>query len=282
MMAKQMLSECPLAPGIDVASPKARTYAVLFALKPGDRVARAVEVAIAGLILLNVGALVLESVEPIRSSIGKLLLAIEVTTVVAFTLEYVLRMWSVTVARDYQRPVVGRLRYSLTFFALVDLVSILPLYATMVGANLKVVSAARMLRLFKLGRYSTAMQSLVAVFVDKRREMFAAMLILVSLLLLASCGIYLVESEAQPEVFGSVPESLWWSVITITAVGYGDVTPVTPMGKAFTGVIALLGVLAVAIPTGIVSAGFFEEFRGRSLPARCPHCGKSMNSESGA
>ena len=250
----------------------------MFILTPGDRLARTVEGAIAALILVNVAALVLESIEGVRTSFGTALLAIEIATVAIFTVEYLLRAWSITAARDYQRPVMGRLRYALTFFALVDLISILPLYATFVGANLKVVSAVRMLRLFKLARYSSAMQSLIAVFVGKRREVFAAMLILVSLLLLASCGIYLAEGDAQPEAFGSIPQSLWWSVVTVTTVGYGDVTPVTSVGKAFTGVIALLGVLAVALPTGIVSAGFIEEFKRRSLPTRCPHCGESTNS----
>jgi voltage-gated potassium channel len=278
MNSSQWSGDCPLAPGVDPTSVRARVYTTLFVLTPGDRLARTVEAIISVLILVNVAALVLESIEEVRTSFGTALLTIETATLAIFTVEYLLRAWSITAARDYQRPVMGRLRYLLTCFALVDLISILPLYATLVGANLKVVSAARMLRLLKLGRYSSAMQSLTAVFVGKRREVFAAVLILVSLLLLASCGIYLAESDAQPEAFGSIPKSMWWSVITITTVGYGDVTPVTTMGKVFTGIIAVVGLLAVAIPTGIVSAGFFEEFKRRSLPTRCPHCGESMTS----
>ena len=267
----------PLAAGVDPRSIRARVYMALFVLTPGDRLARTVEGVIAALILLNIAALVLESIESVRTSFGTALLAVEIAMVAIFTVEYLLRVWSITAARDYQRPVTGRLRYVFSFFALIDLVSILPLYATLVGANMKVVSAVRMLRLFKLARYSSTMQSVIAVFVNKRREFFAAMLVLVSLLLLASCGIYLAESDAQPEAFGSIPQSLWWSVVTVTTIGYGDVTPVTEVGKAFTGVVALLGLLAVALPTGIVSAGFFEEFKSRSHPTSCPHCGRSIN-----
>ena len=269
--------EAALAPGVDPQSVRARVYRALFVLAPGDRAALILEGIIAALILVNVAALILGSIEQVRASNGPTLAIIEITTVALFTLEYVLRAWSITAAQGYQRPVIGRLRYLVTFFALVDLISILPLYASLIGANLKVVSAARMLRLFKFGRYSSAMQSLVAVFVAKRREVLASMLILTTLLLMASCGIYLAEGDAQPEAFGSIPKSLWWSVVTVTTVGYGDVTPVTALGKAFTGIVAVLGMLAIAIPTGIVSSGFFEEFKRRSLPTRCPHCSETIS-----
>lgn len=266
-----------LAPEIDPNSVRARVYLALFAPPGGSRVARSVEIIIYGLILLNVAAIVLGSMDRVAASVGPALLVIEFTACAVFSVEYVLRIWCITADRRYRQPIAGRCRYALTFFALVDLASILPPYAALVGANFRVVSVVRMLRLLKLGRYSVAMQTLTAVFVGKRREVFASMLILLGLLLMASCGIYLAEGEAQPEFFGSIPQSLWWSVTTVTTVGYGDVTPITLAGKVFTGIVAVVSLLTLAIPTGIVSAGFFEEFKRLKPPVHCSHCGKSTN-----
>ena len=265
-----------LAPDVDPKSVRARVYLALFAPAGGSRVAHSIEIMIYGLILLNVAAIVLESMDGVAASIGPVLLAIELAACAVFSVEYVLRIWCITADRRYRHPVAGRWRYALTFFALVDLLSILPPYAALVGADFRVVSVARMLRLLKLGRYSVAMQTLTAVFVGKRREVLASLLILLALLLMASCGIYLAEGEAQPDAFGSIPQSMWWSVTTVTTVGYGDVTPITLAGKVFTGLVAVVSLLAIAIPTGIVSAGFFEEFKRLSPPVPCPHCGKSI------
>ena len=277
MTVKKLLAACSLAPDIDSSSLRARIYAALFTLNPRDRTARAVEWTVAILILVNIVSLILESIPSVRVRMGSSLRAVEIATLSLFSVEYLLRLWSVTAACDYRRPIRGRLKYAISFFALVDFVSVLPLFVGLIGADVKVVAAARMLRLLKFARYSMAMQSLLAVFVSKRNEIAAAMLILVSLLLLASFGIYLAESDVQPESFGSIPESLWWSVVTVTTVGYGDATPITPLGKLFTGVIALLGLLVITIPTGIISAGFIDEFRRRSSPARCPRCGEPAN-----
>ena len=272
----QWYSDGPLAAGVEPSDARARVYRALFVVSTKDRLARTIEGLIAVLILLNVASLVMESTEKVPPALAAVLSGVEVMTIVVFSVEYLLRLWSITASSGYQHRFLGRLRYMLTFFALVDLVSILPLYAALIGANLKIVSAVRMLRLFKLARYSSAMQSLVAVFIGKRQEVMAAMMVLSGLLLCASGGIYLAEGDVQPEAFGSIPRSLWWSVVTVTTVGYGDVIPITVAGKVFAGLIALLGILAVALLTGIVSAGFLEEFRQHSQPSNCPHCGKTM------
>jgi voltage-gated potassium channel len=257
------LADCPLAPGVPLDDPRAKAYRALFVLDVRHRLGHLVDMVIMVAILANVSVLTLATWEPARIEAASLLRIVDWVTTGIFIVEYIIRAWCVTVARDYRHPVWGRLRYCLTFFAIINLLAILPPFLLLAGINASGLQTLRLLRLLKLIQHSVAVQSLLAVFVRRHAELLGAFLVIGILLLIASSAIYIAEHEAQPEHFGSIPESMWWSVVTITTVGYGDVVPVTTAGRIVASFVAVVGLLAVAIPTGIVGAGFYEEFTAR-------------------
>jgi len=135
----------------------------------------------------------------------------------------------------------------------------------------------RILRVLKFGRYSDAFRLLAKVIRSKRQDLIATTTVLAILLIVAASMMYEAESAAQPDKFSSIPEAMWWAVVTMTTVGYGDVYPVTALGKLFGGLIAVLGIGMFALPTGIIGAGFVEQLQARKvLPQNCPHCGQQL------
>jgi len=158
------------------------------------------------------------------------------------------------------------------------------------GADLRFLRVLRFFRLFrvlKLGRYSPAVHTLAEVFHEQRADLVVAMGAAGILLVVSSSALYLVEHDAQPEKFASIPDAMWWAIITLTTIGYGDVYPVTALGKVFGGITALLGVGIVALPTAILGAGFIERLRRKKDEAklaatRCPHCGERLDAPPGA
>jgi voltage-gated potassium channel len=218
------------------------------------------------LILANVVAIVLGSVSSIYAVYRDLLYAFEVISIIIFTVEYVARVWSCVDGHNhaYRGGLKGRLRYMVTPLAIIDLLAILPFYLTLFFAiDLRFLRIFRLFRILKLTRYSGALAALLAVLQEESKTFYAAFFVLVLLLLLSSCGIYLIEHNVQPEAFGSIPAAMWWAITTLTTVGYGDVTPVTPMGKLFGGFITLIGTGMVALPAGIIAAGFSKQMRRR-------------------
>jgi voltage-gated potassium channel len=170
-------------------------------------------------------------------------------------------------------------RYALSPFALIDLVAILPFYLPFMGVDLRFARAFRLLRLFrmaKVARYVRAMGIFGQVARAKREELVIAASVMAILLICASSVMYYAEHAAQPKVFSSIPATMWWSVATLTTVGYGDVFPVTPAGRLVAGVVAVLGIGFFALPTAILGAGFVEVVSRRKDAPKCPHCGVSL------
>lgn len=234
------------------------------------------------LILLNVAALVLGSVASIEDRFADQLAAFEQLSVFVFSVEYVLRVWSCTVERRYRGSVAGRLRFMLTPLALVDLLAVAPFYLESFDFDLRFLWSLRLLRifrLFKLGRYSRAYGIIFRVLQAKREYLSVSLLFVVTLTLVASCLMYQIEHDAQPEVFSSIPATLWWAVITLTTVGYGDVYPATVGGKILSSILAMLGIGLFALPAGIVASGFLEELDGKRKRCKCPHCKKEFELE---
>lgn len=217
------------------------------------------------LILLNVIAVVVSTVAPIQQQFKHPLFVFEVFSVSVFTVEYLLRLWSVV---DLQKNGLAnwktRLKYLISPMALIDLAAILPFYLGLfIGLDLRFLRIIRLIRVAKLGRYSSAMQILFQVFKEEYKVLVAALFLLLVLMLIASSGIYLIEQHVQPDAFGSIPQAMWWAMATLTTVGYGDVTPITPLGKFFGGTITVISMAMVALPAGILASSFSEQFRKR-------------------
>ena len=152
----------------------------------------------------------------------------------------------------------------ITWPAIIDLLAVLSgLLPMLFEVDLRLLRALRMIRLLKFSRYFKVMNLLLGVLKEEKQSFLAAMFLLVIALLVASTGIYIFEKEAQPDKFGSIPESMWWAIATLTTIGYGDVTPITAMGKLFGAIIAIIGIGTVALPSGILASGFSDQLKRR-------------------
>ncbi len=259
---------------------KRRVYEILEPARAGDSASRFTDIALTVLILLGSAVAVLATVQGIASRYVSWLWALEALLVLVFTFEYVLRVWSGTSDRRYQHPLWGRLKWASSPMGLVDLMAILPWYVFLLFPDIATAALTllfRLLRLFKLIRYSEALQTLGMAVRRKREELAVVLFAVLVLILIVSSLMYMVESGAQPEVFSSIPAAMWWGVVTLTTVGYGDIYPVTVAGKLLAGVMALLGIGFIALPAGILASGFAEEVRKRHGEHQvCPHCGKDL------
>ena len=213
------------------------------------------------LIIIAVIEAVLDT-EPVISTGRELLLNnIEFGLGLIFLVEYVARAWVAVENPRYQKYRFPRLRYLVSPMAIIDLLAILPALFAFGGASslvLRFFRVLRMLRLAKLGRTSKAFKLLRAAFVQKRHEFALILGMLMVTILIAGSMLYLAEGEAQPDKFGSIPRAMWWAIVTLTTVGYGDAFPITPLGKFLAGAIAIMGVMLIALPTGLFAASFTE------------------------
>jgi voltage-gated potassium channel len=246
-----------------------------------DTFGRIVMFSLIGLILLNVLAVMAESVAWIKADYGNWLAGFEIFSVTVFVIEYMLRLWSCTANRRFRGPVLGRLRFALTPLAIVDLLAVLPTLLLWAGVDLRflrLVRLARLMRLAKLGRYSRALQAIWQVVRGKRAELLMALMWMAVLLIMASSIMYMAENEQQPEAFSSIPAAMWWGIITLTTVGYGDIYPITTLGKLTAAVIAVVGIGLFALPAGILGSAFVElrEQQKAERESVCPHCGKPV------
>jgi voltage-gated potassium channel len=245
-----------------------RTYALLEGDASDDHLAHFVHAAIVGLILVSVVTVVLESVPSLDGPYGDLFRAVEIVAGVVFTVEYLLRLWSAVEHAPLRREPHWRARW---LFAsqpsmLVDLVAVLPFFLSVFAPEeLKVLLIFRLIRFFKLARYSPGMRSLIEAIAEEKRALLACLVILCGLMIVAAAVMHMVEGKAQPEKFGSIPESMWWAIITLTTVGYGDAYPITPLGKVVAGVTALFGLVMLALPVGIIATSFSDVIRRREF-----------------
>jgi voltage-gated potassium channel len=256
-----------------------KIYEIIEVGRGDNRLSRLFDVTILVLILLNVAAVVMETVPAYAAAYGPQFEAFNVFTVAVFTIEYVLRLWTAVEVPFLRRypPWRARLKLATTPALIIDLFAILPFYLQAIfGLDLRILRVLRLLRFLKLSRYSPALHTLMRVLTNERRSLLGASFLLVTALLFASSGIYLIESHAQPDKFGSIPDSAWWAIATLTTVGYGDATPITPLGRIFGGFVMVAGLCILALPVAIISAGFAQEVSRRdfvvnwSLMSRIP------------
>lgn len=257
------------------------------------RLNKQVNIFISALIILSVIAIILESYAPLRERFGSIFSAFEWITVFIFSTEYILRIWTADLRYPGLGKAAARLKFICSPMGIVDLVAILPFYLPFVLAFdmrfVRLLRILRLLRVLKLKRHSRALAIIAQIFYEKRSELSITLFVTFILLLVSSSVMYNLEHQAQPEAFPNIISSFWWAIATLTTVGYGDVYPITAWGKFFGGIIALLGIGMVALPTGIISAAFIEglaqekEQKSDNNPAQslegynfCPCCGQPL------
>lgn len=244
------------------------------------------DATIISLISINVLLVVLDTFKmpPIYTKISYF---IEVLSVVVFTIEYLLRIWTSDYIFNSHNQFLARIKYIFSFMALIDLFAILPFYIPFIISIdlrvLRVLRVIRLLRLLKMNRYTDALHTIGNVFKRKANQLLSSMFIVVLLMIIASVLMYHIENTAQPNVFNNALSGLWWAIATFTTVGYGDIFPITVAGKILSGIISILGIALVAVPTGIISAGFIEQSdidinaeSKQGTKKYCPYCGKDI------
>jgi voltage-gated potassium channel len=245
-----------------------RTYEVLEQAMPGDRLAQYVHAFLMFVIVLSVAAVVLESVPSLQEAFEPEFLAVEILTIMIFTVEYALRVWAAVDYPPFRHMPAwqARLRFAVTGGAIIDLLTILPFYLSLfLEGDLRVFIVFRLLRFLKLARYSPGVRSLYEAIYEERRALAACLVILSGLVIASASVMYLVERHAQPDKFGTIPDAMWWAVITLATVGYGDVVPITPLGKVVASITALMGLVMIALPVGIVATAFSEVIHRRDF-----------------
>lgn len=265
---------------------KKRIFEIIQVAQDGDKLSRIFDLFILALILVNVMLVILDTFNlppKVKSVFG----TIETISVVIFTVEYILRIWTSDLLYPERSPIRARLKYIFSFMALIDLFAILPFYIPfLIPVDLRVLRMLRMvrlLRIFKVNRYTHALSKIGNVFRKKSNELLSSIFIVCLLMLIASVIMYNVENAAQPDKFNNALSGLWWAIATLTTVGYGDIYPVTAVGKVLSAIIAVLGIGLVAVPTGIISAGFMEQIESPKEEPKeklddeekhyCPYCG---------
>lgn len=238
---------------------KKRIFDIIQIGKRDDFVSRAFDIFIVMVILINIGVLFMETFEELApyESIWK---CAETVTVILFGIEYLLRIWTA----EYLYPDCSRwkavLKFLVSFDGIVDLCTILPFFFLSGFVALRMLRVVRIFHLFRINAYYDSFNVITSVLKEKKNQIISSVFIILVLMLFSSLGMYSAEHEAQPEVFNNAFSGIWWSISTILTVGYGDVYPVTSLGRFMAIIISFLGVGVVAIPTGIISAGFVEQY----------------------
>jgi voltage-gated potassium channel len=220
------------------------------------------------LILVSVAANVLESVPAIEARWAALFAAIEIVSVALFTLEYGARLWSAPEDASLagRKPWRARLAWILRPQSLVDLAAIAPVYVSLATeADLRSLLILRLFRFFKLARYSPGLATLFETIHAERRALSASLIIFLGTVLIAASAMHLAEGAAQPDKFGTIPDAMYWAFVTLATVGYGDVVPVTPLGKVIASLSAVVGIVMLALPVGILASAFADEIRRRDF-----------------
>ncbi|REF86344.1 voltage-gated potassium channel [Methylovirgula ligni] len=252
---------------------------------PRTLAVRIFNTALAALIIFNVLAVVLESVGWLNSRYATTFVTIERVATAIFALEYVLRVWTAVDYRSgkFRNPVWGRLHYMRGFFPLIDLVAVLPALLGFFGAvDLRVLRLLRLLRMIKLTRHSHVFSLLWAVLREEARAIAAIIFVLFLTLTISAALMYMIEGDVQPAVFSSIPAAMWWAIETVTTVGYGDMVPMTTLGRILGGIVSIVGIGTLALFSGLITAGYLNQLRLRRAPLHeddefiCPHCGGAL------
>lgn len=240
-------------------------------LEPSARLTPGLSVTnklLCGLIICSALAAILETEATLLSRAGSLFLYLEWGFTIIFLGEYLVRLWVAGENPKFSDGLRGIFRYARTPAAILDLLAIAPILITFGGNEafmLRLFRLLRVLRLARLGRFSEAMNYIVAAVRSRRHELILSFFAAVVLLIVSATVLYVVEAGHQPEAFGSIPRAMWWAVATLTTVGYGDVYPITILGKVFASISAIAGIALIAMPTGILAAAFSDALQTRRV-----------------
>ena len=245
------------------------------------------------LIVLNVFAIVLESYPQLEKPYHLYFQLFEYFSVAVFSTEYILRIWTAPLLYPDLSPIRSRIKFVTSALGIIDLLAVLPFYIPFIITIdlrfIRVLRLLRLLRVMKLSRHSEALRTIRRVLKNSKSELGVTVFVVFILLIVSSSLMYYIEHEAQPEAFQNIGQGFWWAVATLTTVGYGDIYPVTGLGKFISGLIALLGIGLVALPTGIISSAFMTEIENKNKKKKhcafdhttmttryCPHCGEKL------
>lgn len=260
---------------------KKRLWEIVEVAEAGDRLSKIFDISILFLILLNVIAVIVGSVKYFEQSYSVEMYYFEVFSVAIFSAEYLIRLWSCVESERFKGAIKGRIKFVFQFMSLIDLFAVLPFFLPFTGIDLRYLRMLRLfriLRIAKLGRYYSSLQLIKNVIYAKKEELIMTSAVMGLLLIFSSSVIFYIENPGQPETFSSIPATMWWAVATLTTVGYGDMLPITAVGRFFASIISILGIGMFALPTGILGAGFVEEIKkSKGAHVNCPHCGKKVD-----
>jgi voltage-gated potassium channel len=235
----------------------------------GDLAAgRMVTRAIVVVILLNVAVVCLESEPAFAERWRGVFLVVEIVSFAIFTIEYALRLWTAVDRTPYRNlgPARARLRFALSVEGLVDLIAVLPFWlAYVLPVDFRMLLMLRILRFLKLARYSPAMQSLIEALYAERRALSGCIVILMGAALFSATAMHMAEGTAQPDKLGTIPQALWWAIVTLGTVGYGDVVPITSLGRFVAAATILCGLIIMALPIGIIASAFSQQVHRRDF-----------------
>ena len=246
-----------------------KLYHVLEDTGYGNWLSKLDQLLLSILIILDISSFILETSSQLNQEYHWFFKDVAIFSTIVFTIEYGLRIWLCTIKRQFRHPVWGRLRYAITPMAIIDFISTFPFYLLLIFHHLAFLKTLRLLRLariLKFGRHSQAVRSLVRVVIRKQEELIITFSTIFFLLIIASSLMFFAEQDAQPEAFSSIPAAMWWGVVTLTTVGYGDIYPVTIVGKLLGASLAFFGIGVFVLPAGIVASGFAEEVTDKINP----------------
>lgn len=267
---------------------KQKIYNVLE--KEGSPANMIFEYFIVTLILLNVVAIGIDTLKDLKPGVIIVLRIFEAFSIAIFSIEFLMRVYISDLTHPAKTKFRSAIRFIFSFFGLIDLVAILPFYLPfLIKADMRFLRILRLLRffrIFKLSRYNATLKMIWDVIREKKSEFVMTFFVSILMLLVSAFLMYYVENPAQPDKFRNIFSSLWWAVATLTPLGYGDVAPITTPGKFISAIMAIVGIGLIALPTGIISAGFIDKLSSREKPGSskkaeehkqvCPHCGKEI------
>jgi voltage-gated potassium channel len=235
-----------------------RTANILHRPESPSAIGRRINLALGILIFLNVIAMVVDTVPELPPVWHEALGVFETISFIAFAVEYICRVWSVVEIEKFRSPIAGRLRFATRFLPLIDLAALLSYFAPFDLRFLRLLRVVRLLRVLHLSQYDAPMRAIGRSIRARRKLLVIALVAMLIMIFFAASGMYFIERSAQPKAFASIPDAMWWAVMTLTTVGYGDVYPITPLGKFFAALIATGGIAVFALPMAIITAAILD------------------------